>query len=178
MHLFQPGADDKGVALRVTFDATLPERLNYDPLRVRQCVGNLLSNAIKFSLSGGQIDLQASCIHHPDGINLVGVTVTDSGIGMAPETMAKLFLLFTQADHSISRRFGGSGLGLAISRRLAQAMGGDIDVTSELGVGSCFRMTFTAAVAAPMLTGTKPTKLCETALAPSTTMLRARASCS
>ncbi len=77
------------------------------------------------------------------------VSVTDTGIGMAPDTIAKLFLVFTQADGSISRRFGGSGLGLVISRRLAQAMGGDVKVESELGVGSRFHMTFLADAAAP-----------------------------
>ena len=173
VHLFQPGADDKGIALTATLDPTIPERLNFDPVRVRQCVGNVLSNAIKFTPSGGQIDLQVSFVRHPDDVDRVVVTITDTGIGMTPESVAKLFLLFTQADASISRRFGGSGLGLAISRRLAQAMGGDIDVTSELGVGSCFRTTFTvAAAAAPTLTAIKPAGTCEAAPLPSATVLK------
>jgi signal transduction histidine kinase/AmiR/NasT family two-component response regulator len=172
VHLFQPGADDKGAALTVTFDPAIPERLKFDPVRVRQCVGNLLSNAIKFSSRGGQIELRVGCVLRPEGSNLVDVSVSDTGIGMTPETMAKLFMVFTQADDSISRRFGGSGLGLAISRRLAQGMGGDIDVTSELGVGSCFRMTFMAAAAAPMLTAIKPKKICEATLLSSTAVLK------
>ena len=172
VHLFQPGADDKGVALTAALDPTIPERLNFDPVRVRQCVGNVLSNAIKFTPSGGRIDLRAACIRDPDGIYHVALTFTDTGIGMTPETMAKLFSVFTQADDSISRRFGGSGLGLAISRRLAQAMGGDIEATSEFGVGSCFRITFTAAAAVPLLTAEKPAGICEAAPLPSAAVLK------
>jgi signal transduction histidine kinase/CheY-like chemotaxis protein len=174
VHLFQPGADDKGVALTAALDPTIPERLNFDPVRVRQCVGNLLSNAIKFTPSGGRIDLQVACVGDPDGVYHVAVTVSDTGIGMTPETMAKLFLVFTQADDSISRRFGGSGLGLAISRRLAQAMGGDIEVTSEFGVGSCFHITFTAAAAAPTPTAIKPTAICDATLSPTAVLKGSR----
>ena len=172
VHLFQPGADDKGVALTAALDPTIPEHLNFDPVRVRQCVGNVLSNAIKFTSSGGRIDLRVACTGDPDGVYHVAVTVSDTGIGMTPETMTKLFLVFTQADDSISRRFGGSGLGLAISRRLAQAMGGDIEATSEFGVGSCFRVTFTAAATAPMLTAEKPVGTCEAAPLPSAAVLK------
>ena len=151
VQLFQPGADEKGVALTVFLDPAIPERIKFDSIRVRQCIGNLLSNAIKFTSRGGQTELRVSCEHRADGGYLVTVSVTDNGIGMAADTIAKLFLVFTQADGSISRRFGGSGLGLVICRRLAQAMGGDVDVESEFGVGSRFRMTFTAEAAAPSL---------------------------
>jgi CheY-like chemotaxis protein len=154
VHLFRQGADDKGVALNVVLDPAIPSRLKFDPVRVQQCISNLLSNAIKFTPQNGKIDLHVTCAMEPSGI-VVTATTTDTGIGMSPETVAKLFSVFTQADGSISRRFGGSGLGLVIARRLAQAMGGDIDVTSQLGVGSCFRMKFTAA-AAPLLPVAKP----------------------
>lgn len=113
---------------------------------------------------GGRIDLQVSW--SPTYGVIVWWSVTATGIGMTPETMAKLLLLLTQADDSISCRFGGSGLALAISRRPAQAMGGDTDVTSELGLGSCFRITFMAAAATPMRTAIKPAKICQARLLP------------
>ena len=147
VELFRPGAEDKGVSLNILFDAAVPPRIKFDPVRVRQCVGNLLSNAIKFT-SRGQIDIRVMCAPEAQGGHLVRVEISDTGIGMTRDTLGKLFLAFNQADGSISRRFGGSGLGLAISRRLAQAMGGDIEVRSEFGTGSCFTMRFVAADAA------------------------------
>ena len=93
--------------------------------------------------------------------------ITDTGIGMARDTVAKLFSVFTQADASISRRFGGSGLGLAISRRLAQAMGGDIQIQSEFGIGSSFRMTFLAANASPSLSSMGAEEIGEVTASPS-----------
>ena len=148
VQLFQPRADDKGIGLTVFLDPAIPERLKFDPVRVRQCIANLLSNAIKFTSRGGQAKLRVICEPCEDGGHVATVSVADTGIGMAPDTIAKLFVVFTQADGSISRRFGGSGLGLVICRRLAQAMGGDVEVESEPGVGSCFRMTFLAEAAA------------------------------
>ena len=150
MQLFHPGATDKGVKLTAAFDPALPERLNFDPVRVRQCVGNLLSNAIKFTVSGGRVDLWLSASGQAGGAQLVTMNIVDTGIGMDRNTIDRLFSAFTQADGSTSRRFGGSGLGLAISRQLARAMGGDIEVESELGSGSNFRLYFTAQTAAPM----------------------------
>lgn len=153
--LFRPSANDKGILLSVFLDSAIPERINFDPVRLRQCVGNLLSNAIKFTPHGGKADVRVTCVPHAEGANLVTLTITDTGIGMAQDTVDKLFSAFTQADGSISRRFGGSGLGLAISRRLAQAMGGDITVQSEVGFGSSFIMTFLAADASAELSTLK-----------------------
>ena len=139
--LFQSRADERGIDIRLEMDESLPPVMRYDPVRVRQCFANLLSNAIKFTeqgcvtarLSGEQID---------DKRWRVRISVTDTGIGMDKETMSRLFGAFTQADASISRRFGGTGLGLAITRHLARLMGGDVTVESVPGEGSTFHLVF------------------------------------
>ena len=141
--LFQPQAEEKGLDLSVRFDSAFPQRLTYDPVRVRQCVSNLMSNAIKFTPSG-RVEVAMSAKPAPQGGYVVTIAVTDSGIGMSQETQARLFTAFTQADGAISRRFGGTGLGLAISRQLARLMGGDLSVTSEEGKGSTFSLQFHA----------------------------------
>ncbi len=146
--LFQSTADDKGLELLVRYDSNFPQRLSYDPTRVRQCVSNLLSNAIKFTAQG-RVEVAMSARRQPDGSFVVAVDVSDTGIGMNEETIAKLFTVFTQADGATTRKFGGSGLGLAISRQLARMMGGDITVDSREGKGSTFRLTFKAQEAAP-----------------------------
>ena len=146
--LFQTTAEDKGLELLVRYDSNFPQRLAYDPTRVRQCVANMLSNAIKFTAKG-RVEVGISARKQPDGQHLVAVEVIDTGIGMNAETIAKLFTVFTQADGATTRKFGGSGLGLAISRQLARMMGGDLVVESEEGRGSNFRLTFKAVEAAP-----------------------------
>jgi PAS domain S-box-containing protein len=146
--LFQTTAEDKGLELLVRYDSNFPQRLTYDPTRVRQCVANMLSNAIKFTAKG-RVEVGISAKKLPDGQHMVAVDVIDTGIGMSAETIAKLFTVFTQADGATTRKFGGSGLGLAISRQLARMMGGDLTVESEEGRGSTFRLTFKAAEAAP-----------------------------
>jgi len=145
--LFLPQAEEKGLKIEFTCAADFPRWLNYDPVRVRQCVSNLVSNAIKFTESGNvTIDLSAE--EREDGY-LISVGVSDTGIGMSPEIAKKLFSAFTQADGSTSRRFGGTGLGLAIARQLARLMGGEITVASEEGKGSKFTFTLRAATALP-----------------------------
>ncbi|MEB3264910.1 MAG: Cache 3/Cache 2 fusion domain-containing protein [Synechococcus sp.] len=110
--------------------------IHADQTKLRQVLLNLLSNASKFT-EEGLITVQASVVAQPGG-DRIHLAVQDSGIGMTPEQMAKLFQSFTQADSSTTRRYGGTGLGLAISRRFCQLMGGDIEVTSEPGKGSTF----------------------------------------
>jgi signal transduction histidine kinase/FixJ family two-component response regulator/HPt (histidine-containing phosphotransfer) domain-containing protein len=113
-----------------------------DPLRLRQILTNLLGNAIKFTPEQGQVTLLVHALESGDnGSRCFCFEVTDSGIGMSAEQLAQLFQPFTQADASISRRYGGTGLGLTISQRLAQLMGGRIEVESQPGQGSCFRLT-------------------------------------
>jgi signal transduction histidine kinase len=106
-----------------------------DPMRLRQILLNLLSNACKFTKQG-EVKLKARRI--ANGGDWIELAVSDTGIGMTPEQLAKLFAEFTQADSLTARRFGGTGLGLAISRRLARMMGGDITVASGPGKGSVF----------------------------------------
>jgi signal transduction histidine kinase/ActR/RegA family two-component response regulator len=146
--LFQSTAEDKGLELFVRYDSNFPQRLSYDPTRVRQCVSNLLSNAIKFTAQG-RVEVAISAKRQDDGQFMVAVDVSDTGIGMNEDVIAKLFTVFTQADGATTRKFGGSGLGLAISRQLARMMGGDLTVTSQSGKGSTFRLTFKAQEAAP-----------------------------
>ena len=130
-----PLADKKGNRLVVRcpreFDA-----MYGDPTRVRQIVLNLLSNACKFT-EGGEVRLTVSR-KRTRGTDWIQFAVADTGIGMTPEQQAKVFEEFAQADSSTTRRYGGTGLGLAISRRFCRMMGGDIELISELGVGSTF----------------------------------------
>lgn len=134
--LFHPQAKTKGLSLTTEFDEKLPDWIRGDPARLRQIILNLVGNAIKFTETGG-VTLAARCVSNENGGSLE-FAVSDSGIGMTPDQVAKVFDPFTQADSSISRRFEGTGLGLSISKRLAQAMRGNVSVKSEPGVGSTF----------------------------------------
>jgi len=130
--LMHERAQAKGLVFKIKKAPDLPAVCLGDPLRLGQILLNLLSNAIKFTESGS-VSLTAA----REGDALV-FTVSDSGIGMTPEQIERLFLPFEQADGSTTRRFGGTGLGLAITHRLLQLMGGSIQVDSEPGEGSRF----------------------------------------
>ncbi|MBL8429328.1 MAG: PAS domain-containing protein [Dechloromonas sp.] len=121
-------------------DPELPAMLVGDPLRVQQILLNFLSNAIKFT-HRGKIDVSMRLIERTDSEALIRCSVTDTGIGINPEDLSKLFQPFEQADTSTTRRYGGTGLGLAISHRLAEAMHGEIGVDSQPGKGSTFWFT-------------------------------------
>ena len=117
--------------------------MHADVTKVRQCLLNLLSNASKFT-EDGVISVRVSVVDghgDEDSAECVQFAVSDTGIGMTDEQMARLFQSFSQADSSTTRKYGGTGLGLAISRRFARLMGGDITVSSEVGVGSTFTLT-------------------------------------
>jgi len=133
----RPRAIEKGLTLSVDFVGAIPDRIDSDPIRLRQIVLNLVGNAVKFTTSG-QVTLRLSCDMQS---RLIHYDVIDTGIGISDEALARLFRPFAQADETMTRRFGGTGLGLAISRQLAQLMGGDITVTSREGAGSTFRCT-------------------------------------
>ena len=124
--------------------------MHADVTRVRQILFNLLSNASKFT-EKGTVRLQVRREDAADGEgDVVVFRVTDTGIGMTPEQLAKLFQAFTQADASTSRKYGGTGLGLVICRRFAQMMGGDVSVDSTLGEGSVFTVRLPARVKRPV----------------------------
>jgi len=133
--LLRGRADEKGIALQLHCDPSVPIQLKSDPIRLRQILLNLLGNAIKFT-PVGRVDIN---LNYSD--SQLMVSVSDTGIGISVEQQNKLFKPFSQADSSTTRRFGGSGLGLAISKRLAQILGGDIVVQSEVGKGSCFTLS-------------------------------------
>jgi signal transduction histidine kinase/CheY-like chemotaxis protein len=115
--------------------------LTVDPMRLRQILLNLLSNACKFTKQG-EVALRVKRV--ADGRNWIEIAVADTGIGMTPEQLAKLFEEFTQADSSTARQYGGTGLGLAITRKLARMMGGDVTAASEPGKGSVFTVRLPA----------------------------------
>ena len=112
-------------------------------MRLRQILVNLLGNAIKFT-ERGEVRLALRWLREAPGGPRMQFAVSDTGIGIAPEKLGELFQPFTQADASLTRRYGGTGLGLAISQRLAKALGGDIEVRSALGQGSTFTLTVSA----------------------------------
>jgi PAS domain S-box-containing protein len=141
--LFLQRAVERGLNIDLQIAPGMPTMLHYDPVRVRQCVGNLLSNAIKFT-ERGVVKMTVSAAEAGEGAWKISVAIVDTGIGMNEATRSRLFNTFTQADASITRRFGGSGLGLAITRQLARLMGGDVTVESETGKGSTFTLTFLA----------------------------------
>jgi signal transduction histidine kinase/CheY-like chemotaxis protein/HPt (histidine-containing phosphotransfer) domain-containing protein len=129
-------AREKGITLSLRLLTAVPQQVQSDPARIRQVILNLLSNAVKFTEKGG-VEVVLAC----NGTYYT-VEVNDSGIGMDPSKVETMFDPFTQADASISRRFGGTGLGLAISRRLARALGGDLTATSQPGVGTTMIFSF------------------------------------
>jgi signal transduction histidine kinase len=140
VNLMAPQAHSKGLALHVDWKTGVPPLAVGDEGRIRQVLLNLTGNAIKFTQSG-QVTVEISMTEHADGRTQFHVEVRDTGIGIAEETQARLFNMFTQADSSITRRFGGTGLGLAISKKLVEMMGGEMGVYSRLGEGSTFWFT-------------------------------------
>lgn len=129
----------QGKALELAFllEPGVPRQVVGDRYRVMQVLLNLLGNAVKFT-DHGHVSLTLSIAWQPGGPQTLRATVQDSGIGMTPEALGRLFEPFTQADNSITRRFGGTGLGLVIARSMAQGMGGDLRASSVAGEGSTF----------------------------------------
>lgn len=138
LDLMAAQAQSKDLELVAWVDPNLPPTLIGDPNRLRQILANLLSNAIKFTPQGEVVVTVEAGERDPEK-QWVSVQVRDTGIGIPPEKLDRLFKPFSQVDSSISRQFGGTGLGLAISQRLCQLMGGAIGVESQPGQGSTFR---------------------------------------
>jgi two-component system, sensor histidine kinase and response regulator len=139
-HLFGPAAEAKGIEIVVEIPPEVPLSLIGDPLRLGQVFNNLVGNAIKFTESG-EIHVRVELVDEDDDGLMLRCAVRDTGIGLSKDQAERLFQPFTQADGSISRRYGGTGLGLTISRRLVELMGGTIVVSSAPGQGSTFAFT-------------------------------------
>ncbi len=140
VELLSARAMSKNVELVSLVETGLPSALSGDPGRLRQVLTNLISNALKFT-DRGEVVVTAAKASETEDEMVVRFAIADTGIGIAPETKARLFQAFMQADGSTTRRYGGTGLGLAICKQLVQQMGGDIGVESELGRGSTFWFT-------------------------------------
>jgi CheY-like chemotaxis protein len=137
VELFVPQADEKGLELITWLDASLPSVVRADAGRLRQVMLNLLGNAVKFTQKG-HVEVLVEPKFTTGEPNSVRFSVSDTGIGIRPEDQRHLFQPFSQADSSMTRRFGGTGLGLAICRQLVELMGGTIGVESLEGEGSLF----------------------------------------
>ncbi len=144
VELMHARAAEKGVSLAVAVEPETPRWVRVDPMRLRQVLLNLVSNAIKFTERGAVVVAVGA------GGDRLLFRVDDTGIGIAPETLPKLFSEFVQGDATTARRFGGTGLGLAICKRLVGLMGGAMTVESEPGHGSSFRFDL------PLVTGAAP----------------------
>ncbi|MBF0302976.1 MAG: response regulator [Desulfamplus sp.] len=146
-------AAEKGIELISSIANNVPDSLVGDPLRLGQVLLNLANNAVKFTQTGHVLikvelvnnneyssDTEES-VNSPDNRCTIKFSISDTGIGMTKEQVSRLFQPFTQADSSVTRRFGGTGLGLSISKRIVEMMNGEISVTSEAGAGSTFSFT-------------------------------------
>ena len=148
--LHESVAKEKGIKLSLFVHPDVPSSLTFDPVRLRQCVGNLVSNAIKFTEKGEVMIVVTTDAIEDTESQRVTIHVSDTGCGIAPDKLDRIFDSFSQEDGSTTRRFGGTGLGLSITRKLARMMEGDVTVVSEQGRGSVFTLTFNAhVVAAP-----------------------------
>ena len=136
IEFFRTSAVQKKVNIEIHFTLSVPEYIQTDLLRVKQIMSNLLSNAIKFSKQNNTVMVNVDFYQ-----KTLEISVHDEGIGITSEAQKRIFKPFEQADISTTRNFGGTGLGLSISKRLAELLGGDISVSSTIGVGSTFKVT-------------------------------------
>ncbi|MEA3498293.1 MAG: ATP-binding protein, partial [Campylobacterota bacterium] len=136
VELFKARVKEKNIVFKVNIDKNLPDYISSDSLRIKQVVINLLSNAIKFTSENKIVEL--NIIYKNEKLE---ISVKDQGIGVSKDKQKTIFEPFTQADNSTTRKFGGTGLGLTISSKLIKAMGGELKIISEVGVGSEFYFT-------------------------------------
>ena len=151
--LFAASAREKGVRLYSPLDWRLAGEYLGDAVRIRQVITNLLSNALKFT-EEGHVELRIELLGEESGGQRLRISVIDTGIGISPEQLGRLFQPFTQAETSTTRRFGGTGLGLTICHRLATLMGGEVHLTSAPGLGTQAIFEFTLPVARALPTRT------------------------
>lgn len=135
--MFQLTAKEKGIFLRTIISPKVPKMVCGDPVRLNQIILNLMSNAIKFTNEGG-VDLMVDLAGMTDDGPRLSIQVTDTGVGIPSNRIHAIFEPFTQANDETSRLYGGSGLGLTISKQLVELMGGDIQIESKEGKGTCF----------------------------------------
>jgi CheY-like chemotaxis protein len=140
MPLFEFRANEKHITLTQEIPPTVPTLLQGDPVRLRQVITNLLTNALKFT-EQGEVKLSITAPRITPTEVILRFTVTDTGLGIAPEKLGLLFSKFSQVDASTTRKYGGTGLGLAICKQLAELMGGEVGVSSQVGQGSEFWFT-------------------------------------
>src|ERR1700680_3125492 len=145
-NIFSGNASSKHVDLTCYIDPQISPALIVDPMRLRQILNNFVSNALKFT-EKGRIEIKAELLGRADGEERVRFSVTDTGIGISEEDQARLFQPFVQAAGEITPRFGGTGLGLTICKRLAQMMGGSIEMMSEVGVGTTMTLELSLPIA-------------------------------
>ena len=141
VEVYSVRASEKHINLATFIDPVLEKPLKGDPTKIKEVVINLLSNAVKFTNSGGSITVDIRRIESRNGYSKIKFSVKDSGIGVTAEQKAKIFDAFSQADTSITRKYGGTGLGLTISSRFIELMGGQLDLESEPGEGTTFFFT-------------------------------------
>jgi CheY-like chemotaxis protein len=167
--LFEEQAGAHSVGFAVRLDPDLPRFVVGDPTRLRQILVNLVGNAFKFTESGSvtvRVERRPEDQHDRAGRNMIRFSVEDTGIGIAPDALPRLFQKFEQADATTTRRYGGTGLGLAICRQLVELMGGTIGVASTPGVGSTFSFVL------PLADGVQPPMVADQPRAPHTHRLR------
>ena len=153
--MLAPSAHAKGLDLVLQYAAGIPTRFVGDPVHLRQVVTNLVGNAVKFTHAGHVLIAVERLAEDPKGDH-IKVSVSDTGIGIAPEAFEGLFDAFTQADTSTTRKYGGTGLGLAISKKLVNLMGGSLHLESKLNHGSTFWFSLRMAVDAAVPAGPAP----------------------
>lgn len=153
IHMLRSRADEKGLSLRIEIDDDIPGQVSLDPTRFRQILINLIGNAIKFTERGG---VRVRMVYDP-GDERIAISIIDTGIGLSPRALERIFEPFRQGDGSTTRRHGGTGLGLHISRRLCELLGGGLSAESVEGRGSNFSATLQAPAIEAPVRATEPT---------------------
>lgn len=148
--MLSPAAHEKGLELVLLVHSDVPQCLEGDPTRINQILTNLVDNAIKFTDSGG-VTIRVETLDQDETTANIKVSVTDQGVGISPEEQKSLFTAFSQADVTISRRFGGTGLGLTIAKHFVNLMGGEIKLISEKNKGSTFYFTLSCKKLEPLM---------------------------